>query len=47
MKIAHQDNNKSITRMPSELKDWIWTEYEAEEGTGNEAEIDLLWFLIG
>ena len=47
MKIVHQDNNKSITRMPSELKGWIWTECEAEEGTGNEAEIDLLWFLIG
>ena len=37
MKIAHQDNSKSIIRMPSEFKDWIWTEFEAKEGTSDKA----------
>ena len=45
--MAHERGSKSISKMSSEFKDWIWTKFEAQEGTGDNAEIGLHLFLIG
>ena len=45
--MEHHHESKSTTKMSSEFKDWIWTKFEAQEGTGDKAEIGLHLFLIG